>query len=395
MARRSVRLAIGGVATAAVVAAAGFVSGGFQALAGDTGATAVFTVYMATPANGGSDSNSGLTSTSPVVSLHRVHEVLKAARPTTDVEVRVRQGTYVVPPMLNWYFYVPGHTVSFLPVDYDYGEGESGIAGRPVFRNKRNADGSYPTGNWLHARTGSAGAPLAGGGTSGLRFYYLQVEYYISGGVGIDGQSGHDVEDERYDPPISIKGSTGLNGNTFAGMVFRRIGNKWTGGGNAYGWGAIVLTNSSNNRITNSHFVEVENSGGWQEYLHGVYVTHFSSHNRIDNSRFAYISGDPIKTRDQSNFNDFDHNNFTRTGFKSFFRDQICDKTCAVRYSHVRECAAYHNRFVYNRVLSAYNGSTTLPVWSLDPAGNTYSGGSPCTLPAGEARVYTGSNTRT
>lgn len=356
-------------------------------------AAAVFTVHMATPGAGGSDNNSGLSASAPVTTLHRVHEVLKAHRPTTDVEVRIKQGTYVVPPMGNWYFYVPGHTISFLPADYQYGDGFDDFAGRPVFRNKRKADGTYPTGNWLHFRTGPSWAPLHNGGDSRLRFYYLQVEYYVTGGLGIDGQSGHDVLDERYDPPLSRRGSAGLNHNLVFGMVFRRIGNKYTGG-SAFGYGAIVLTNSSYTRITNSHFVEIENTGGRQEYLHGVYVTHFSSRNRVDHSRFAYVSGDPIKTRDRSNFNTFEHSSYTRAGYKSFFRDQICDKRCAVAYSHERECAAYHNRFVYNRVLSAYNGSRSLPAWSLDPAGNTYSGGSPCTLPSGEQRVYTGGNTR-
>lgn len=160
----------------------------------------VFTVYMAPPSAGGSDSNNGLTRGAPVASLHRVHEVLKAARPTTDVEVRIEQGTYTVPPMGNWYFYVPGHTVTFLPIDYQYGEGISGIAGRPVFRNVRRADGTYPRGYWLHARRGAPGAPLYNGGTSGLRFYYLQVEHYSAGGLAIDGGTGQNNSSPRSAP---------------------------------------------------------------------------------------------------------------------------------------------------------------------------------------------------
>jgi hypothetical protein len=185
-----------------------------------------------------------------------------------------------------------------------------------------------------------------------------------------------------------------LNGNTLVGMYFRRLGNRWSRVPNEYGWGAVTLTNSSHNRITQNHFVEIENAYGWQGYIHGVYVTHFSSYNQITYNRFTTVSGDPIKTRDRSNFNDFARNTFTRTGVMSFYRDQTCDRACAIHYDHVRECASYHNRFVYNHVLSAYDGRTSLAVWSLDPGGNTSSGGAPCALPAGERRVITAGNTR-
>lgn len=343
----------------------------------------VFTVYMAPPGAGGSDTNSGLTSDSPVVTLVRVEQVLRAWQPTTDVEVRIRQGVYEAPPMQNWRFYVPGRTISFLPIDYDYGEGYGDIDGRPVFRNKRNADGTYPDGYWLIARPGDA---LPAGGRSGLRFYYLHVEYYSHGGVGINAGL---TTDTRYDPPIYLKANNGLNGNTFFGMYFNRIGNKWTGG--HYGWGAIVLTNSSNNFIANNHFVNVENTPQWRGYIHGVYVTHFSSSNDIRDNRFAYIGGNPVKTRDRSSLNTFEHNTFTRTGDTAYYRDDICDRECAIANNLKRECAGYRNRFVNNTLVSGYEGGQ-VTVWILSPAGNTYTGGSPCTLPEGERRLYTGGN---
>jgi hypothetical protein len=61
-----------------------------------------------------------------------------------------------------------------------------------------------------------------------------------------------------------------------------------------------VLTNSSRKTITNSHFVNIENTQAWRGYIHGVYVTHFSSSNEITANRMTYIGGNPVKTRDRS-----------------------------------------------------------------------------------------------
>ncbi|MGH9630739.1 MAG: hypothetical protein ACRD7E_20690, partial [Bryobacteraceae bacterium] len=170
-----------------------------------TAADPIFTVYMSPD---GSDGNSGKNEKEPVRSLFRVQQVLVQNNPATDVEVRIKGGTYVAPPMRCeqspeecWRFYVPGRTISFMPIDYEYGEGRGGIAELPVFRNARNPDGTYPAGFWFQPRLPTdKNHPLYGGGASGLRFYYLQVEYYSSGGVSIYGDSERDIGDESYDP---------------------------------------------------------------------------------------------------------------------------------------------------------------------------------------------------
>ncbi|ROT29406.1 hypothetical protein [Micromonospora sp. HM5-17] len=349
----------------------------------------VFTVYMA--ANG-SDANDGLSPDRPVATLVRVQQVLVAARPTVDVEVRIRQGTYQAPPMHDWRFYVPGHTITFLPIDYEYGEGVDGIAGRPIFRNRRNADGSYPPGYWLQPRLPRDPAdPLYGGGTSGLRFYYLQLEYYSAGGISIYGDSERDVSDERYNPPLRVAGSAGLNGNTMVGLVFRYLGNKWTGG-SSYGYGAIVLTNSSHNRIAKNHFVNVENASPYGGKIHGVYITHYSSSNDVVGNAFSYISGDPVKIRNMSNHNKVEENRFNRTGRNSHYRGEFCDRACAVANNMDRQCASYHNRFFSNTLGSNYANTGKLPTWSLSPEGLTNAGGAPCAIPEGDQRLRTGYN---
>ena len=363
--------------------------GGSAVIAQPAHAADVFTVYMA--ANG-SDANDGLSEATPVTTLVRVQQILVATKPAVDVEVRIKQGTYSAPPMEDWRFYIPGHTIAFMPIDYVAGGGASDIAGRPVFQNKRNADGSYPRGYWLQPRLPSDPAdPLYDGGTSGLKFIYLQVEYYSAGGLSIYGDSERDVSDETYNPPLHVRGSAGLNGNTVFGVVFKHLGNKWTGGG-AYGYGAIVLTNSSDNRIENNHFVNIENSATYAGYIHGLYVTHFSSSNQMNHNAFSYISSDPVKVRNMSNFNTVEYNTFSRTGRNSHYRGEFCNLACARENGIDRQCASYHNRFFYNTLGSNYANTGTLPTWSLSPAGLTTAGEAPCSIPEGDQRLRTGGN---
>lgn len=352
-------------------------------------AQAVFTVYMAPTNGGGSDANDGLTPSTAVNTLVRVQAVLRQHRPTTDVQVRIKQGTYVAPPFHDWRFYVPGHSVAFLPIDYTPGQGTP-AGGRPVFRNAKCGT-IYCNGFWLQPRLPDETAdPLYDGGVSGLRFYYLQVEYYSAGGISIYGNSERDVEDEQYDPPLHVRGSQGLNGNTIFGMNFTHLGNKWSL--DRFGYGAVVLTNSSNNRIENNHFVNIENESSRASLIHGVYITHFSSSNSITRNRFAYISGDPIKSRNMSNYNNVENNRFTRTGRISYYRGEFCDRQCAIDNDLARQCASYGDRFFNNVVESAYNGGR-ISNWSLGPEGNFYAGGAPCSIPDGVARISTGGNT--
>jgi hypothetical protein len=187
-----------------------------------------------------------------------------------------------------------------------------------------------------------------------------------------------------------MRGSQGLNGNTIFGMQFRHLGNKWSLG--TFGYGAIVLTNSSNNRIENNHFVNIENVSSQAGLIHGVYVTHFSSSNAITRNKFATISGDPVKVRNRSNYTVVENNTFTRTGRISYYRGEFCDRQCAIDNDLARQCASHSNRFFYNVVQSAYDGGH-ISNWSLGPEGLTYAGVAPCSIPDGAARISTGGNT--
>jgi hypothetical protein len=348
----------------------------------------------------GSDANSGASPNSAVQSLMRVQELVAAKPLDQDVEVRIHAGTYVAGGV-KWTTYRPGHTISFMPDDYTYGEGLDGIVARPVFENARaSGSGRYLTGPWFLACPGSAGQPLAGGGTSSLRFYYLQVSYYANAAISVDGGATSATNcGGRYHPSSALgaPSTRGLDGNTIFGMRFFKLGNKYTGGSCASltfprcGYGGIVLTESSGNRIENNVFEKLENAEN--SYIHAIYVTHKSSHNVFSRNSVTEVSSGPIKLRDASNFNTFDSNTFGRNDFvrtsmpsPSHYLEEVNKDS---------ECSSYHNRFTNNHLGTFFVNSTDrLPAWLLSPDGGaTWPGAPGCpALPAGETRLTTAGN---
>jgi hypothetical protein len=334
-------------------------------IAGVALASTPFQVYVSAT---GSDASDGLTPQTAVKTLDRVEEIVAAQ--VTDVEVRIDQGLYT-DNQTSWETYIPGHTITFMPEDYEYGEGYSGIAGRPVFRS----DGS--AGYWFKAKLPTAHP----GGDTGLRFYYLQVERYNYGGVEING--GFATVD-GYRVPTGA----GANGNLFFGMLFKQLGNKWSTSPLA-GWGAVVLSNSSGNVVQNNHFQYLENLGDDYDLIHATYTEHGSNANKILNNSLLYVSGDPIHFRNSANDNDVHHNRLERTSSLAYYGEWFCDGSCVV--SGAQECASHGNVFHHNDLVTGYTGNT-IPTWHLHPAGINYEGGAACDN-EGEPRLSTYSNT--
>jgi hypothetical protein len=211
----------------------------------------VFTIYLAPASKGGSDSHTGLTTSSPILTLARAQQVLQQKKPDTNVQVRITQGTYVAGET-DWTYYIPGRTIAFMPVNYVLGQG------RPAGGDQVFSETSKHFWWWFHALEPSAAtAPLHNGGTSGLQFYYLAIEGYANG-IGLDGQTGHPSVNSQG---LYIKPSSGLNGNSVKGMTFQNVGDKYGPGPGIDGFGAILLTDSSNNIISNNTFDNIENTG--------------------------------------------------------------------------------------------------------------------------------------
>lgn len=346
-------------------------------------ASPTLTIYLAPANKGGSDSHTGLTTSSPILTLARAQQVLARIQPKTDVQVRIEQGTYVVGET-DWTFYIPGHTISFMPINYVLGHGRP-PGGDPVF-----AETPQHFWWWFHAlEPASASAPLHNGGTTALRFYYLEIKGYANG-IGLDGQTGHPSVNKQG---MYIQPSAGVNGNSVTGMTFIDIGDKFGPGKGIDGFGAILLTDSSNNVISNNTFDAIENTGSTTGQIHGIYDTHFSSSNTITLNKFESISAEAIKVRDRSNFNVIEHNTFIATGGVSAYRDQFCDQACVnANPGTSRQCASYGNKFYFNTIGTAFLGGQQ-NAWSLDPPGQFYAGNSGCLIPKGEQRLHAGSNT--
>ncbi len=341
------------------------------------------------PANeGGSNAHTGLSPSSPVLTLARVQQVLEQRGPTGDVVVRIDQGNYVA-GQTTWTFYVPGHTISFMPVNYVLGHGRP-ANGDPAFIDTTDGS-SHTAGWWFQAQLPAAKTnPLHDGGNTGLRFYYLRIEYFTNG-ISFDGQSGHVYQNDAK-PPMYIKPSAGLNTNMVSGMTFQDIGDKYATG--QTGFGAILLTDSSGNDITNNTFDQIENTASTIGQLHGLYVTHFSDYNTITLNLFESITAEAVKVRDRSNYNIVEHNRFDAIGGAAAYLDEFCNLACAeANPGTPRQCASYGNRFFDNTIGTVFGGTAEQNAWALNPPGLTYAGGSGCSIPSGQQRVFTGGNT--
>jgi hypothetical protein len=364
--------------------------GGGGGLASDAGAPATQTIYMAVT---GSDDADGSTPVTAVESLARVQTLVAAGPQDADVEVRIHAGTYVA-GQVTWQTYRPGHTISFMPDDYSYGEGIAAIEARPVFENgKAVASKRYLPGYWFYACAGASGQPLSEGGTSGLRFYYLEVRHFSSGGISLDGSAGSCGGGYHASSPPGEPSARGLDENTIIGMRFFELGNQYTGGlcddpnWPRCGYGGVVLTESSHNRIANNVFENLINQE--QSYIHAVYVTHKSSSNEFSGNSVKQVSSDPVKVRDASNFNKFDSNVFDQNDFPRMDAAHYLEQANTMS----DECASYHNRFTNNDLGTYRTGSANLPAWYLTGGDATWAGSVGCPpLPAGEVRLTTAGN---
>lgn len=370
-----------GLLTALVAGVAVFVLAGAAAPAVDKAARVPsekdgpFTVYLSPS---GDDTRSGLSVRDAVKSLERAEEIVARTNPSTDVEIRISRGVYTA-PTTQWSTFVDGHTISFLPLSYDYGDSLP-ADGRPVFKS----DGS--AGYWFWA---SLPRDDRGGGDTALRFYYLEVRGYATGGLAIAG-------------PIDVDGTirrpvgAGMNENVVFGMDFTHLGDLHNS--THVGYGAVVLWNSSRNSIRNNHFRYLENRGDAYGLVHGVYLAHGSSENEVGSNAFYRITGSPVNIRNQSNFNriwfnSFSHVNKNPSG--GIFTDWFCGASnCLRKYPERQyECASKDNWLWQNEIGPGYGGGSRT-AFVLAEGDNQFAGHEGCSLD-GFTRLRTRGNVLT
>lgn len=319
-----------------------------------------FIIYLAPD---GRDDRSGATLDEAILTLSRAQEILKDEDPETDIEVRIGPGRYQAQRVV-WTYTRPEQEILFTRLDDE--------APRPVFdgcdvANPTNVEAQCTGDTWFRLNH-------SGGEPTNLNFHYIRVE--------------------RYRTAISLNGdrnsSDRSNGyNRIYGCYFDQIGNGFAPH-LAPSTAAIRLVNSVHNEIANNHFVDVINRTSLN-MLHAIYVAHLSSHNLIRGNRFYNNTGDPVRVRDFSNYNQILKNRFIKVGQYAGYTDWYCDHDSRDDCTKPEpECPSWQNEFRDNEL----DGT-----WGCDVLGTFeyFQGDSPsgCSVPeVGAVRLRTSGNIR-
>ena len=270
----------------------------------------------------GFDNNDG-SETYPVETLARAQDILKAVNPDNSIEIHIEQGIYYGQTVV--WTYTNGHPILFTPKNY--------AKERPVF------DG-LGSDTWFKLKK-------SGGTRSYLKFHYIKVQNY---------NTAMSFEGNRRDY------ENGWNsGNELYGMYFYRIGGEYSQEGRSTA--AVRFKNSRNNSVINSHFVDIKNDKQDASSLHAIYIAHHSSYNEILRNRFLRANGDPIRVRDESNYNYIAENEFDNTGHSAYYSGWYCvkDKTNYDadpdndRCTKPDECPSIGNEFRNNKLYGGYS----------------------------------------
>ncbi len=276
----------------------------------------------------GDDKNDGLTLDTPILTLQRAQEVIRAAVPKRDrnVEVRIAPGTYLN-QTVKWNFTMPANSIKFMPLFND--------KNRPVF------DGTDRGRTWFILKHSS-------GEETNLIFHYIRVQNY---------QTAISLEGDRNQE------ATSNGSNQIYGCYFYNIGNV-SAPDTKPSTAAIRLVNSDDNSIVNNHFVNIINVNKC-ELLHAIYIAHMSDRNKIMRNHFQNGCGDPIRVRDFSNNNIINENTFIRIGENAAYTEWFCDheeRTDCTKPGP--ECPSWYNEFRNNILDKNYNGEK-LAVWEF------------------------------
>lgn len=264
----------------------------------------------------GDDDNDGLNLTKPVFSLQRAHDILLQYQPQRAVDIYITAGIYYFQEV-KWR-YTNGHPITFKAYNEDIE--------RPVF------DGSFVSDTWF-IFDGRSGKP------SNLHFRHIKVQNYNSAMT----FRGDRENRKRWN-----------GGNELYSMYFYRIGGKYYSA--KHSTAAVRFVNSRDNRIRNSHFVDILNRADGAHLIHPVYLAHHSSNNVIENNRFVRSNGNPIAVRDSSDFNLFSNNKFISTGDTAIYQDWYCVKGQDRCTKRLRECPSVGNVMSENIVKNGYKG---------------------------------------
>jgi hypothetical protein len=274
----------------------------------------------------------------PLATLIGAQERLRQIYPSgpldRNVEVRIAPGIYDA-PQVRWDFPSAGHSITFMPRDYQVGMGfdqVKALGGRPVFDGQEACEARAAG---QACKFFVVDQPVSSGPTR-LRFYYLDIRNFATTGIGLH------------------NGGEGLNlvfGCRFANIgtyrpSFREL---------LHGMAAVGLGDSDHNVVQNNHFVNIRNQAGEERFIHAVYMNVRSDRNRIVNNRTFRVSGDPIKVRQFSNHNLVRGNTLRCSGQRAFVLDYPEDFPATS--GRQDECASWENHVESNTLDCGYDGA--------------------------------------
>jgi hypothetical protein len=327
----------------------------------------------------GSDTNDGLSSTTPFKTLQRANDWLCSGGATCPgrgraVIIKLAQTTFAAPvagkgaaaaksalktyaynpgdakafvatSTTAWHYFDPKNTTTFQPWSYKPGDSWTQVA----------AGGGYPTFDGAFgADSGFVFTPLTatGSGSTGLTFLYTKWTRYRRSPVVLGGGLSTTISDgTTYYTETDFT----ANGVTFYGNYFSQIGNYWNPK-NPLGYGAILANNSSGDTYRNNHFVELLNTSTNSDtiHIHGLYISHGSNNSLVEANSFTDITGDAVRQRDRSNGMIVRNNTFTRAGAYGYFDDYFCRPNTPDSYCAPKEYKSYSGTFTGNTLKGLY-----------------------------------------
>ena len=253
----------------------------------------------------GDDSNNGLSADTPFRTLQRANDLLcaqtllrRCAGIGKPVRVTIAPGTYSY-TSTTWTYSDPNYATQ--------------IVGPDVVM-----DGRHSTDWGMHI------APR--NDRSNIRLLHIRWTRYLRGGVIIQGGGNNRVYRNK----------------------FTRLGSYYSKKPGTPAYAGVYLFDNQDTSIEKSVFIDILNSrDGGYGHEHGVYITN-STNNRVTDSTFSNVGGDAIRLRDAANHNTISGSSFTNTGRKAYISDWRCvssaDRTC----EDPNETPSWYNSFTDN-----------------------------------------------
>lgn len=272
-----------------------------------------------TAKNCGVDAAGRGSSQAPLATLQGVQEELvrlnKENRIQENITVYIHNGVYQNHPSVIWTFRT-GHTITFTSA-----EKISSSYSRPIFDGNGSA--------FFLDYHNHKDRPTT------LVIENLQIQNYVNGIT---------LRDNGAETPTK--------NHQIRNMVFTNIGNKYQNPKleTIDGYAAIRLIGVSNASLRNSTFKNLENTTGPAK-IHAFYLANGSSNNSIVNHQITNVSGDPLRVRNNSNYNTFDNIRMIKTGQYALGLSEWRGES---------ESASVENKLINSTVNKSYK-NTSLP----------------------------------